>query len=329
MRIATPIVFALFAGVVVSCSLSFLGRTTSFDSKPITIQTVDFFNQRIESLTAKKRWKGDWLFRRSRLELIDRELRQVKPDLLILQQVMARKHSPSESDSSILRAGALTDYEWQELTVRDYPDTKEAESMAVAVGLPLRIVPSSDASARNLWMLGSDGFMTATTVDLEWQPMGVFNVQMPSDASTAGRWYSFIEERITEYLHRHKICPRRTIVSGFLPATGDVDRFAHFSESLELKDSSLGYCQAASRCYTATPTNDIFMATSSDQASSQVDRILVHRSTYIYSSTRNFATASTDSRFLKAFGLPSLWPTRRFGWTITARLPRCDQDELP
>ena len=93
-------------------------------------------NQRVPSRLAKKAWKGDWIFRRDRLELVDQGLRNSKPDLLLLQEALARVGSAAESDLAILSAGAIADYDWRQLKVEEYPDTQEVESMAVAAAPP-------------------------------------------------------------------------------------------------------------------------------------------------------------------------------------------------
>src|SRR5690606_23224324 len=84
-----------------SCVTGWFGGGSGFDSRPLSIQTLALYNQRTSSRLSKRAWKGDWIFRRDRLELIDGELRNVRPDILAMLEVMERKSNPSESDKGI------------------------------------------------------------------------------------------------------------------------------------------------------------------------------------------------------------------------------------
>ena len=118
------------------------------------------------------------------------------------------------------------------------------------------------------------------------------------------------------------------VVGGYLPGDIGARRFREFIESLELVDSSIGFCQVASSCYTSTPSNDIFMATVGDAAPTRADRIFVHKSAVIYTSGRTFVQPDTNNRYSKSFGLPKLWPTQRFGWGISSRFSKCSESDL-
>jgi endonuclease/exonuclease/phosphatase family metal-dependent hydrolase len=191
------------------CVDEILSRRLGSDSRFITIQTLSLFNQREPSRLAKVSWKGDWVFRRERLELIDRELRNIKPDLLILQEAMSKMESPSESDRNILLAGALNEYDWHMRVTKEYEDSQEVESMAVAAGLPLRIDRAKTLSRRELWDIGDEGFLVATTIDVDGTPLTVFNVQMPYSENNRDLWYLFIKDRILERIKEEGTCPRR------------------------------------------------------------------------------------------------------------------------
>jgi len=306
-----------------------LNRDSGYDQRQLTIETLSLFNQRMPTRLAKKSWRGDWLFRRDRLELVDDELRDVKPDVLVLQEVMAKRGSASENDLRILKAGALSEYDFKQQTVAEYPDTDEIESMVVAVSTPLRFSRLELADGeRELWVMGNQGYLMVSTFDFEDQPVTVFNVQMPPQEDNNYLWYSFIQERIAERLEKFHHCPKRVIVAGLLPGDEGAKRFNDFVASTGLKDVSAGYCQTASRCFTSTPTNDIFMATIGDETPSRNDRIFVHQSAFIYSSTRDFDGSDSNSRYAREFGLTRLWPAQRFGWATTVRLARCTEDEL-
>ncbi len=313
----------------VGCVDDLLSRGSGYDQRQLTIETASLFNQRMPTRLARKSWRGDWLFRRDRLELVDDELRDIKPDIFIAQEVMAKRGSASESDLRILKAGALSEYDFKAQQVIDYPDTDELESLVVAIGTPLKFSRLEAAEGeRELWVMGNQGYLMVATIDVEDQPVTVFNVQMPPQEDNSYLWYSFIQERIAERLKRFNHCPKRVVVAGLLPGDEGAKRFSDFVAASSLKDVSAGYCQTASRCFTSTPTNDIFMATIGDETPARNDRIFVHQSAYVYSSARDLDRSDSNSRYAREFGLTRLWPSQRFGWVTTVRLARCTEDEL-
>jgi len=327
-RVALPAILCGWTCGLAGCAFDIFSRSTAFDSRPLTLQTISLFNQRTPSRLAKRSWKGDWIFRRDRLELIDQELKNTKPDVLLLQEMVEKIGSSSESDWRILAAGSLSDYEWRQQQVDEYADTQETEALAVAALLPAKF--SGDSPLRpETWVMGKDGYLMATSIDYEDQPVTVFDVQMPAAGSdNSYLWYSFVQERILDKLKKQKRCAKRLVVGGYLPGDENARRFAEFVGSLQLKDVSSGFCQIASRCYTATPTNDMFMATVGDESPTRTDRIFVHQSAFIYTSARNFEESDASNHYARDFGLTRLWPTQRFGWVAQVRLARCRNDEL-
>lgn len=317
-----PLISLLLVLSCQGCVFDLFGRSAGFDQRPITVQTVSFFNQRVNSRLAKKSWKGDWIFRRDRLEMIDEELKNSKPDLLILQEVIAKVGSTAESDEQILAAGSLVDYEWRKRQVEEYADTQEVQYMAMAVGVPYKFIEKGDDD-REVWIMGSGGYLMAATMDYEDQPIAVFDVQMPPQTDNSYLWYSFIQERILDRLKQKHLCPKRVIVGGYLPGDEGAVRFGTFMKTVGLKDASAGFCQIDSKCYTSTPTNDLFMATVGDESPTRTDRIFVHQSAYVYSSSRNFEDSDPSNRYARDFGLTRIWPTQRFGWIANLRLARC------
>lgn len=327
MRFLAYIALAL---ALTGCISEIFSRSAGFDARPISVQSVSFFNQRTPSRLAKRNWKGDWVFRRDRLELIDEGLRNGKPDLVVVQELMERRDSQSESDIRILKAGVLADYEWRQHEVGKFDDTRESESMAIAAALPLRFfaLPGDDeGETREFFKLGKDGYLMLSTIDYEEQPLTVLNVQLPR-GEDEGSWFSFIQERTLNRLERFHHCPKRLIVAGYLPGDVTARSYKDFIDTLQLRDSATGFCQIESRCFTATPINELFMATVGDESPTRVDRIFVHRSAFVSTSSRNFETPDPQSRYAREFGLPRLWPTQRFGWMTSVRLPRCAADEL-
>lgn len=330
-RWASTTLAAVLAGTAAiaatSCIAGLFKTSAGFDQRPLTVETVSFFNQRAVSRLVKRSWKGDWIFRRDRLEMIDAQLRNSKPDLLIAQDMLSKFGTTAESDRRILAAGALTDYEWVERRVEEFADTQESQHLAFALGVPYKFANHED-SGRDLWLMGTGGYLAAATIDYEDQPVHVFNVQMPVETDATFLWYSFVQERVVERLKATKGCPKRVIVAGLMSGDEGARRYADFVRSLRLKDVSSGFCQIASRCFTATPTNDIFMATVGDESPTRLDRIYVHQSALVYSSARVFDDSDPNNRYAREFGLTRLWATQRFGWVSQVRLARCTEGEI-
>lgn len=317
-----------FMFLALSQCVSFWKFAPNYDSRILSVQTLSLFTQRENSSLSQTPWVGDWIFRRERLQLIDNELRESKPDIIILQEAMERKGSPSESDRSILAAGALIGYDWNELPIKEFIDVQEVQFMTTAVGLPLRIAEVDPEKTQILWSVGVDGYLAITEIDFEDQPMVVFNVQMPPKMGRNFLWYTFVQERIQDFLKGNKICPKRAIIAGYLPTEEGSQRFESFLQEMQLKDSSLGLCQIANSCYTATPTNEIFMATAPSETPALVDRILIHQSAIVYSGVRNFDHSAPPTEYSRSFGINRIFPTQRFGWKASIRLAKCSKDEF-
>jgi hypothetical protein len=312
-----------------ACVTGSFSELSGFDERMITIQTASLFNQKITSRIGSVPWIGDWIFRRDRLVLIDAALRNVKPDIVILQEVMAKRGSSSESDRNILQAGALEDFGWREAEAWEYDDTQEIQSLAIAAAPSFTFVDQDAGQPeRDFWKIGNDGFLMASVLQVEGQPVLIFNVQMPLQLGQKYLWYTFLEERIAEWTKIAGTCRKRVIVAGYLPGDQDSKRFNDMTLRLELKDASTGFCQVASNCYTATSLNELFMATQGDEVPSQADRILLHQSAIVTASARNLTESEADVRWGRDFGLTRVWPTQRFGWVVNARLARCGSADL-
>lgn len=309
--------------VLATSGCAMFGGGNSYDSRSFSVQSLSLFGQRDPPKDNRPHWKGDWVFRRDRLRLIDKELHSVKPDLLILQDVMERKRSPSEADRAILLAGALQSYDWESYVVREWDDTEEEQSLAVAVDLPLKILHDSTPGLQRVWMIGADGYMNESLVQFEGDDIAIFNVQMPTRVGRTYLWYTFIQERILAALRARKTCPLRIVVAGYLPANQDANRFNSFVDALQLKDAAEGFCDTASKCFTATNNNDLFSVSNPEETPFHADKILVSRSTVVYSSGLNFSQPSDPREYGALYGIAKLWPTQRFGWLASLRFPKC------
>lgn len=305
------------------CATWFVTKFSSYDSRSISIETLSLFNQRENSNVSQKSWRGDWLFRRERLELVDRELRSIRPDVMVFQQLMTKKGSPSDSDRNILGSGSLGGYAWDVFRAREYEDTGEEHFNAVAVGLPVQLAPI-ELKSRS-WAVGLDGYVSVSVLQLEGDPILLFNVEMPTNDRNLGLWYQFLEEKIVEVLKSStQFCPERLVIAGVLPS-GFGTSGQGYVEKLELRDVSEGMCEIASDCYTGTPLNELFMVTSGNQQPGHMDRIYVHRTAIIASSTVVFKNMEPATRYGANYGLSRLWPSQRFGWGSSVRLAKCSR----
>ena len=155
--------------------------------------------------------EGDWLFRRLRLDLVDQEIYKIRPDILLFQEMMMRRGSPSESDKNILSYGSLDGYQWSKSVVGRFEDTQEEQLMAFAVGLSFRFAESENHHRMRelvdgLWPR-CPLFWRAKTSPCE-PPASLRSRKFPA-------WYQVIENFIREQL-RYDICLDRLIVGGFL-----------------------------------------------------------------------------------------------------------------
>lgn len=318
LRAFTLILFLLGLS---GCATWFATKFSSYDSRSISIETLSLFNQRENSNVSQKSWRGDWLFRRERLELADRELRSIRPDVMVFQQLMAKKGSPSDSDRNILGSGALSGYTWDVFRAREYEDTGEEQFNAVAIGLPVQLAPI-ELKSRS-WAVGLDGYVSVSVLQLEGDPILLFNVEMPTTDRNLGLWYQFLEEKMIEVLKSSpQFCLERMVVAGVLPQ-GFGTNSQGFIEKLELRDVSEGMCEVASDCYTGTPLNELFMVTGGNQPPGQIDRIYVHQTAIVASSSVVFRNMESATRYGATYGLSRLWPSQRFGWGTSVRLAKC------
>ncbi|MFW7380310.1 MAG: hypothetical protein ACOH5I_15975 [Oligoflexus sp.] len=304
-----------------ACALLGFKNYQRYDNRSIAILTANLFDQRLSPEESERTWRGDWLFRRERLELIDQSLRRSRPDLLIFQDMLAKRGSISDSDRNILSQGALQGYDWSGFKAREYDDTQEISQHGVAASLPLRIDRAYQSSTAPL---GRNGFVSYTLLDLEGEPILVANVQMPSDSVQIDSWYEVLLTLTSSQLEEVAACSQRLIIAGYLPGNASWPAYQDLLNSLELKDSSLGFCELAGECVTADTNNELYLLTADADAGSRVDRILVHRSSLVLSSQRSMMETLDASRYANRYQLLKLWPTRRFAWMTTLRMARCN-----
>ncbi len=315
---------SLFLSLVLSsCALFGLKPSSRYDDRSFTLLNLNLFNQRIPSSLAQKNWKGDWLFRRERLEFVDEQLKVLRPDIVVFQQLLTRRGSPSESDVNILSHGALEGYEWDADPVTDYRDTQEIEYQAAAVGLPIKLA-NGDLLEKRYWAVGLDGYVSYSLLELDQKPFLLVNLTMPSSSQKVDHWYKFVREEIKKLLLSFGLCKNRLIVSGYIPGGLVWEGYTDLLNEFELKDTSQGFCEAALDCLTTSQQNDIFMATSQGQSPSHSDRTLVHQGAIISYSSVVMKDMKPKISNGEGYGLQRLWAARSYGWLSNIRLQQCD-----
>lgn len=292
-----------------------------YSGRVITIASLDMFSQQ-ETPRTGKTWMGDWQFRRDRLDLIDATLRDIRPDIFVMQNAMRRIGSVSEADELILRSGALLRYDWRDLVLESLTESGEERLLALAISKPLKYLPIPE-SVKNYSQFGVDGHLFFQTIQVDEEPIIVFNVLMPSRIDQAGLWYSLLEEKIRTSVKEMNSCLERVIIAGYLPFEQDSRRFKEFLSGLNLKDTGTGFCQSAEKCQTASSENGIFLSTRGDQSSSQLDRIMTNKWSVIFSSGANFTRTTETSEYKDTYGLSRVWASQRYGWVARIRVPLC------
>lgn len=305
-----------------SCVIFGFQPAGRYDGRSFSVLNLNLFNQRIPSTMTNRNWKGDWLFRRERLELIDEQLRVSRPDIIVFQELLARRGSPSESDINILSYGALEGYEWDADQVAYFKDTQETQYQAVAVGLPVKLA-QGDSAGQKAWPIGMDGGMSYALLELDRKQILLINLSMPQNAQKVDHWYQFTRTETRELLKRFDLCPERLVVSGYIPGSLAWSAYLEFINEFELKDTSTGYCEAASDCLTSSNQNDIFMGTASGQTPSHSERIMVHKDTIVTRSIMVMNKMKEKTVYGGAYGLQRLWASRVFGWLADVRLAQC------
>lgn len=297
------------------------------DKRSVSILYVSLFNQRVASKLTERSWQGDWLFRRERLLRVDRFLRERKPDIIIFQEMMAREGSFSESDRKIIGEGSLKGYLWDQQEMAFYDDTKEFEYHGIAAGLPVKPVALSEDVTRH-WHIPGGGDISFFLLEMEGSKIPIFNVQMDSKAKSSLVATKTLEKVVRNTLRERKLCPFHLLIAGKIPLSFTSSGLSWLKQELQVRDISEGFCEVASDCYNATPVNDIFAHTSNRSLPMQLDRVFVHRSATVISSSVELNEPIDDPMLSKQYGISQLWPLERFAWYSSLRFEQCSEDDF-
>lgn len=299
---------------------------SKFDDQPISIYTVNLFNQRTPPIQSQVNWKGDWLLRRERLSLVDQAFERNRPDLIIVQEAMARQGSPSESDIHILSFGSLEKYQWSLSIVHSYPDTEENEMLAIAAGPPISLDPTQALIHSD--KLGVNGSYSLYKASIKEKGLWILNVDMPKSSQELDVWYKVLSRALREIQLREMFCNQRLVVSGYLPGNSTWPHYQDFLNQFELKNTSLGFCDEDQECSTTLKDNPLYNLTLKDnEEEGQVDRILVHRDSLVQKSGPSLnRPMRRKSLKTQKYGFDTIWPTRRSAWSSLVLLPSCQKN---
>lgn len=290
------------------------------------IQLIDLFTQMDRAIDKRvPSWSGDWIFRRSRLELVDQALQLVKPDVLIFQNSMQRAESLYDSDQAILGAGALSEYQWQNHKVKLFDVEGETSYVALATAAPVKTDPFF-ASRSGFWSLSDQGYVFASTVIFEGQEIPVVILRVTPEMAAQNLWYFYAYRYIHNFLETHNLCLNRLVVAG--------EFWGHYAQSdyqmlldlLQLKDSARSFCSDSQKCATANPDNLLYQAIRDVPVAARNLRILVHRSAQVFEA-KSFLkhqqpkVKSNDQEVF--YGLDHLEASPYLGWETSVRFSRC------
>ena len=314
-----PLLFGLFI-FNLSCTHA---TSRYYDSRSFSILSYDLYDQMTSAEKNNLGWKGNWLLRRKRLEVVDYELRKVKPDILAFQNVMARMESPSESDINILSFGALRGYDWKSSFIKNYSETGEDKFHSLAVSLPLRF--QQVGSNVYSWPLGVDGFLSMYELFLVDRPILVFNVSMPKSTENVDVWYEFLATEIERAVKKYGTCNSRIVVAGYLPGHLTWKGYNDFMSRLELKDTSVEYCSVESDCYTQSLDNQLYVKSQLNTADEQAEKILVHESALTeFGEVVLKDSVVLDQASTELFKLNKLNGSISYAWYSSVRLTKCE-----
>ncbi|MBP6219024.1 MAG: hypothetical protein KA436_10605 [Oligoflexales bacterium] len=311
--------------LLLSSCTELLEKNYRYDSNVLNVQVLSLFNQRQETKKmGGESWRGDWIFRRQRLTLVDSGLFEARPDILILQESMSRKESPQDSDKSILMDGVLQGYEWKGLGVKEYLDSFESESIVFAAARPLKIQDST-----RLWPLSTSSFLGVASLSIDGQTITVFNIQvspLQGEGEDDVVLLDKIADIVSSYIQEKGRCMERVLLGGTLPFDHESSEFRAFKRKLSLKDASTGFCSAPGSCDTASDENELFESLGTrNSLPQQPDKLFVHESAILLRGVRNFTASSLPSlSYYKKYGFKKgLWPSYHYGWLSSLKLVMC------
>lgn len=292
----------------------------------LSVQYVPMFKQQNVNLDGQAyNWAGDWIFRRERLELLDKQIIAVKPDVVLFQDLVFRDYSPSESEFYILSASSLSDYSWHISKTNFLRLTEETISTAVAAALPLKVDLLKSYGTKNFKNLNDNGgYLVASILKSPDGRIGVVSLDLRGNSNSGEVSYDGVVEALAELVNSTGICKERFIIAGVIPEDRIYNRDLDLISRLEMRDVAYGFCDEISSCYTDTKDNRLFQITNSSSINGRSRRILVHQKAEVIASGRNLMEKLKWKKINDVYNLKSTPFSDRYGWLTTLNLPTCN-----
>ncbi len=305
-----------------SCTWQTQSLLMGLDFQPISIATLNLFDQRIPYSKQGINVSGDWLFRRARLTLVDQQLRRNSPDLAIFQDGISRESNDFDSDQEILSRGALTTYLWSPSRIRSWNDTNETQWALVSFKSPITGYKlQTNPAVLNL--MGDSGYLQVSELMHENQKFLVVNVKMPEPNGQGYTWYRFLSHQIRDHFETGT-CRARIIVAGYLPTNVDTIEYTKMLDELELVDAAKSGCISDNDiCATESPTNNQNQIFFGNEEPKRSYRILTSKHSTVNFSSRCFGDSTPNNLSGRLELGESLWASPFAGWCAKVKLRRC------
>lgn len=317
----TQLHLILVLNFVQSCALF-----RDYDRESFTVQTINLFDQDLEVETDEGRisLKGDWLFRRDRLELLDRQLSEKKANLLFFQNAMQRLGNWTDFDLEILKAGVFGGYGF--LSAKIAEDEQTFETQLVGWGFDPSFVVDSSQDIKVVKKVNS-GFASAV-LNFYGNKILLINV-FTQKVSLKIDSYSELARFIESELNVKKICSDRLIVSGALDEIDSKGASIQLlGDQFDLVDVGLKRCPDekthTSECQSVASDNRLAQG-QTGMNFLRNERILLPSSSRVSDLGRVVVQKSVNqSKYIQKFFAEDIYPIQQSGWMASARLIQCD-----
>lgn len=292
----------------------------SYEITPISIHFINFFNQQAVSTHSQHNWYGDWIFRRKRLAIIDNEINIQKPDILIMQEILSKEGSMSESDINILKFSSLQFYNIDTALITKHKNTYEEEYIGIAIKSNYTIIPQEK---NNTWILDNNNFAAFFIIQINKTPVLIVQIKLQENQK---HYLNLISQSIDNYLKEFNICKYRIIVAGEFYLQYYDPELIKFLQKHKLHDTDKSFCIPYFKCATLVESNDIFKHINIKFNTMKPDKIFVHNRATILASGLSFTTFQTikeDDYVNTQYGIKTLFPSYKYGWSTKIFLPKC------
>lgn len=291
-------------------------------------------------------WRGDWLFRRERLKLLDSLFYSRLSNIIFLQGVLEKKGDPNDQDLKVLTAGALRDYRWESQVFQFYEDTWEEESLALGVSFPLKLKETAenenseniDEKERTLadrLILEPEFAIYYVKVDYDGEDLLLVNIKFRPEMAEKyldsystyidkNKIYSKVVASLKSIISKSKVCDKRIIVAGYMPNALQNLEFLTSLAELGLKSTHEIYCPILSECFTQKIDNQIFSKSTLEKNEQLSDLILVPVDANVHLAMRGNTEAAISSIYTnQSYEITKIPASIRDAWISRVEIKSC------